>query len=209
MIKFGLISLCICVSACANAYPTALTFMPIANILRHREASLYYAATGNERHISKTYVHGFGAQIGLLDRVELGYDTDFLGNNWWNAKVLIVDDPRGMPGFSLSVGSMNYQKGLHDPYVVAGLDLDFARLHAGAIRVSNVKRAMFGVDFSVLGNCTGMIEHVTGPNSFTWASLNVPIPGVEGLALMGSVKFPSVKSDGIQHMVTLSYALRF
>ena len=89
MVRAGLLLLACGASATAWGGSTALNVMPVADILRHREAMLYVWTQGNERHVDPVYYHGNSLQVGLWDSLEIGYDDDFEGTTSWNAKVLL------------------------------------------------------------------------------------------------------------------------
>ncbi|MFN3685146.1 MAG: hypothetical protein ACK41F_14620 [Fimbriimonadaceae bacterium] len=182
--------------------PTALNVMPIADVLRHREAMVYLWTQGNERSVDPVYHHGNSLQVGLWDRLEVGYDDDFEGTTTWNAKVLLGEGKDG----AVSVGWTSIEGDRATPFVVGRLDLPGWRLHAGWTR-DGVSRAMIGLD-APLGSWTLMAECIGGEGGATWigACGEALAPG---LTLTLSVGVPHARSDGIQHIVCLQYGLRF
>lgn len=194
-------------SKVATAGPTGLALIPIADIVKHREGFAYVGLQGTERNISKGYSFFNSATVGLFDRVEIGYDNDFLGGYTYNVKLQIFESPKQLPGASLSVGVMNANGGYREPYVVGRYDMKGYRLHGGYWNTMGAGRGFFGADFPVFAG-TGSVEFISGDGSQTWASLYWPIDAVPGLGIFASVGFPSRKSDGIQHMALLLYSFR-
>lgn len=182
--------------------------MPIADILKHREAFAFAGLSGTERNVSKGYSYFNAATVGLFDRAEIGFDNDFLGNTTYNIKVQLFDSLPKLEGTSLSVGLVNCTGAYREPYVVARRDFKDFRLHAGYWNTMGCGRMMIGADFSVFGNGTGTIEFLSGPSSITWGSLYVPIDAIPGLGVVLGVGVPSNRSEGIQHSALLFYSFK-
>lgn len=184
--------------------------MPIADIVRHREAFGMYSITGT--NLDKTYVHGNSLTVGLFDRIEIGYDNDFLGTTTYNAKLLLIDKPKQAPNLQFSVGftSASFDRDYREPYAVASYSVGEGTLHAGYWRTGGVNRGMFGADFPCgIQGLSAMVEHISGPNSSTWLGLSYEIPWVEGLSLSVSFGIPSEKSDGTTRAAYLIYYFKF
>lgn len=192
----------------ASAGPTMLNFIPVADILRHREAAIAYTISGTEKGIDPTVTHAHAITIGLFDRLEVGYDNDFLGSTTLNAKILLLEEP--VDGkWALSAGIMNWDLyGYSEPYLVGRYDLPSCRLHLGAIR-DDRWRLIAGVDFPIFGDWTAMLDYKSGPGSYTWFGLSAPIRGVEGLSVWAGVGYPMTRSDGVQWSASLTYVVRF
>lgn len=108
-----------------QAGPTMLNFIPVADILRHREAMIAYSIYGSEKNIDPTVTHAHAITIGLFDRLEIGYDNDFKGSTTFNAKLLLLEEPEDGK-WALSAGIMNWDLyGYSEPYAVARYDLPF------------------------------------------------------------------------------------
>ena len=209
--KLTLFGLGIVAAGTAWAGPTGLLIMPIADILGHGEAYWTYAATGNEHNIDKGYIHSHGFELGLADRFEVGFDNDFLGGTTYNAKMLLLDDKKN-GRYALSFGLLNLGDTSGEMYVVGRYNISQnCRLHCGYMQ-SGDNRLIVGADGPVnwkrMDGCGWQMEHLSGEGSQTWFSLNVPVKQVPGLSAMLGVGFPSDKTNGIQHNLTLTYGFR-
>jgi hypothetical protein len=196
------------VAACAQATPTGLFWMPIADILKHREAFAFAGLMGTERNVSKGYSYFNAATVGVLNRAEIGYDNDFLGNTTYNIKVQLFDSPKKLEGTALSVGIVNCTGAYREPYVVGRHDFKDFRLHAGYWNTMGCGRFMVGADCKVFGTGTGSLEFLSGPGSTTWGSIYMPIAAVPGLGILGAVGYSSDRSQGIQHSALLMYSFK-
>lgn len=185
---------------------TALNYVPIADILRHREALFSYSLTGYERNIDKRYYHNNGLTVGLLDRIEVGYDTDLANTTSLNAKLLVVD---GYKGFSASVGVSNWADRTADPYVSLSYDLERCRLHGGLWSQGGVGTAYIGIDFGLGDSFTIMGEHITSGIGSTWVGGFYSVKQVPGLGVQLAVGIPNDRSQGLSHMLYISYGYRF
>lgn len=194
----------ILVAGAAQASPTSLFLMPIADILKHREAFVYVGLVGYERNVWKGHDYYNAATVGLFDRVEVGYDNDFMGVTSGNVKLQLLEQSN----YALSVGVMNWRGDKADPYVVGRLDGKGYRLHGGVWRTEGTERVMLGADFPVLTGLSGSVEFLSGPGSQGWASLFYQIPGVPGLGVMGAVGASSVRAVGTMHSVLLYYGFK-
>jgi hypothetical protein len=199
---------CLGLVGIAHAGPTGCCVIPIADILRHREAFFGYTIGGTERNVDKSISHANYLTIGLFDRIEFGYDNDFNRNTVYNAKVLLWEAPK-TGQMAVSAGFQNWDgKGYLEPYVVGRYDLPFCRLHLGALR-DDRWRLIAGTDFPLFGSCTGAIDFMSGPGARMWTSFSLPVPKCPGLALTFFAGFPMQRSEGIQWMVDLNWKFRF
>lgn len=210
MRKSVLMALCLGAAGVANAGPTGLWLMPIADILAHREAFAYVGFGGTERNVSKGYYYYNAATVGVFDRAEIGYDNDFLGNTTYNIKVQLFDSPARLEGTALSVGLMNCNGGYREPYIVGRHDFKDFRLHAGYWNTAGCGRMVVGADFPLFGNGTGTLEFMSGPSSITWGSVFVPVDSIlPGLGLVFAVGMPSNHAEGLQHSAMAYYSFKF
>jgi hypothetical protein len=194
----------------ATATPTALNVIPIADTLKHREAVLNYTVTGQEAKISKQYAHGNFVQVGLLDKLELGYDNDFNGNTFLNGKLNVMDgDQKFLKGVALSVGVTGVKGKNVDPYVVARKDFGKLRIHGGWWRVAKVNSAIWGADYEVSDAVTLMVDHISGTNNYTYVGLYTDVPAIKGLNIGAAMGFNGNKANGKVHLVSVSYGFRF
>ncbi len=191
-------------AATAHTTPTGLFMIPIADILKHREAFTYAGLLGYERNVYKGYDYFNAVTVGLYDRVEVGYDSDFRGTISGNVKLQLVENKTG----AVSVGVVNWIGNAVDPYVVGRLDGKGYRLHGGLWRTGGTGRLMLGADFPVAEGLTGSVEFLSGPGSQTWASLFYSIPSIPGLGVMVAGGVSSDRSAGIQHSALLYYSFK-
>ncbi len=205
-IRPAIATLTVGLAVTVKAGPSGLVSIPIADILRHRELLAGYGASATEQNVSKLIGHTAGVEIGLFDRFELGYDTDFLGGNVFNAKALLLEDKDS--GYAFSAGFQNYMPKTRyiEPFAVGRYNFKDFRLHAGWLK-TDTSRLICGVDFPI-GNATGMIEHTGGPGSVTQFGVSFPVPQLQGLSVLMSVGLPSRRSDGISGGILINYGVR-
>lgn len=191
--------------ACASqATPTGLFLMPIADILKHREAFAFAGLLGYERNVSKGHDYFNAATVGLYNKVEVGYDSDFMGSISGNVKLQLFEGK----GTALSVGVVNWRGDAVDPYIVGRYDGKGYRLHGGVWRTGGTGRLMLGTDFPVAEGLTGSLEFLSGPGSQGWAGLFYAIPGIPGLGVQVAAGISSDHSAGIQHSALLFYSFK-
>lgn len=193
----------------AFAGPTGLALMPIADVLKHREAMTELSLAGVERNVSRATEYGQALTIGLWDRLEVGFESDFRGETTANVKFQLFEGPKFLPNTALSVGVTNWRGDVVDPYVVGRLDGKGYRLHAGYWRTLGADRLAIGSDFPVGGVLVGSIEHLTGRGGATWAEMTYAFERIPGLELGVAVGVPNLHEEGLQHEVTLAYAFKF
>lgn len=206
---------CACVlAATAAAGPTGLFVIPVADVLGHGEASYSYSVSGNEKSVDPRYYHAHGFEVGMLNRIELGFDNDFAGSSSYNFKLLLVDDPRD-GRYALSVGATGYgDEQTPGTFVVGRYNLGDHRLHAGYWQ-SGGNRFMAGIDGECrrlgrpLCGATYSLERVWGPDAFTTFALYFDIEQVSGLSAAIGVTVPDDRSAGVQHSVSLTYGFKF
>lgn len=195
----------------AQAGPTALNVMPIADTLKHREAFWTYSLNGTESRVSKKYTHWQGLQLGLFDRLELGFDNDFGHANMLNLKVNVLDGSQKFAkGLALSGGWTNVQGEANSPYVVGRFDVAGLRLHGGYWRQGDLDQAMVGVDKNLGKGFSAMVEHVSARAGSTYAGVyyNVPMmPGLSVGAIYGRANDRTVGAD--THWLSVTYFFKF
>ena len=187
---------------------TGLVVMPIADVLRHREAAFELELTGNERNVSKGYEYANSLTMGLFDRLEIGYESDFLGSVTANVKLLLFEDPHSLPHFALSVGANNWRGKDVDPYAVARFDGAGYRLHAGCWRTMGSARAMFGIDVPAGVGLTASLECLCGRGGASWAGLAYTPSFAPGFEAQIAVGIPFNHSQGLEHSFTLAYIFK-
>lgn len=189
-----------------HASVTALTMIPVADILGHREVTVGYLAFGNEDKIDKKIYHYGWVTVGIGDVAEVAYGDDFEKGQTTHLKFKLLEGDNYM----LSVGAMNYEgHGLQTDLFAAGrYDWRNMRFHFGYLK-NDTDRGFFGVDFPVLGDCTGSLEWITGPGAYGWASLNVPIKQFPGFNIWLGAGLPSdAKNQGYQYTVGFWYGFK-
>ncbi len=204
--RLGCITGGLLVATHAWAYPTVLHFMPIAQILKHREIYLAHNAAGTERQIDKRILHSNTGAIGLFDRIEIGWVNDYGHETTFDAKVQIFD---GVSNFALSAGSMGWRGRDIDPYLVGRYDAGAYRLHAGWIRESNEHKLMLGLDADMPHGFTFLADFFSGSSSFTYLGFSYEVPAVEGLLLTVGFGIPARRSDGYQGYFNVGYGFKF
>lgn len=185
---------------------TVLVSIPVADIKGIREVEVGHLVTGNERHIDKRYSHFGYAIVGVHERVEAAYSTDYNGTNLWGFKVKLLDDKSGQ--YAVSFGCQNVRGRDSNPFAVGRINWDRFRFHAGWYR-NDMSRLILGVDTQLFPGATLAVDHWSGDGGSTWAGVFYGIPGFQGLTANLFVGFPSDKSSGILHTVGLAYAFRF
>ena len=194
------------VASLSQASITALTFIPVADILGHREVVVGYLAFGNENKIDKKIYHYSWVCVGIGDFAEVAYGDDLEKGQTTHFKLKLLEGSNYM----LSAGVSNYEgRGIQGDYFVAGrYDLSNMRLHFGYLKDSE-HHAFFGADFPIFGDCTGSLEWITGPDAYGWASLSVPVKQLPGLNLWLGAGIPSDrKVQGYQYTVGLWYGFK-
>ena len=189
-----------------NASVTALTMIPVEDILGHREVTVGYLAFGNEAKIDKKIYHYGWVTVGIGDVAEVAYGDDFEKGQTTHIKFKLLEGDNYM----LSVGAMNYEgKGLQADVFAAGrYDWQNFRFHFGYLK-NDEHRGFLGVDFPLFGDCTGSLEWITGPGAYGWASLNVPIKQLPGFNLWLGAGLPSdAESQGYQYTFGFWYGFK-
>ncbi|MBN9502993.1 MAG: hypothetical protein J0H02_14550 [Armatimonadetes bacterium] len=211
--KLPLAMATLALAGAASASVTALTVIPIADILKHREAVVGYGLTGNERNIDKGYSHYAWTTIGIGDGVEVAYGHDLQSGGVLSGTSYTLHIKAQLyegKNSALSIGASNYTgDGLKcDTFAVGRYDLPFCRLHVGYMH-DDEHRMIFGTDFALFGDCTGMLEWISGPHANGWVGFNMPIKQVPGLNLQLGVGVPADRKDGYQHTAIVWYGFKF
>ncbi|RYG25788.1 hypothetical protein EON82_05815 [bacterium] len=196
------------IAGAAQASPTSLFLMPIADCLKKLEGFTYIGLGGTERNVSKAYYYYQAVTVGLGHNLEVGYDSDLMGTLSGNVKYQLFENPKFAPNMALSVGVSNWRGDAVDPYLVGRYDGKGYRLHAGYWRTMGTDRLMLGTDFPVAPGFSGSVEFLSGPNSQSWASLYYEVPFVPGLLAGIAVGVPSDHRDGLQHSALLYYSFK-
>lgn len=188
----------------AAATETTLIAMPIADVLGHREGVWTLTANGHFERVKVLYSDTHGIELGLGDRIEFGYDNDFLGATVLNAKLQVGSGKNwamavGVNGFTPGGTSVGH-------YVVGRLDFASFRLHAGVMRDNEV-RAEFGIDGALPHGWAWMLEYISGNERRPWAAVNIPIGANLTLALQGGI--PCRKGEQWEHGIGLTAGFRF
>ena len=157
------------VAATATPAQSSLNVIPTAEVLAHRSAQRSYEVSGYERSTDKGIYHASGLLVGVGDRAELGFDTDFLGGTAWNAKLIAYEHARG----AFAIGVSDWQRGAMTKYAVGLIDLDGVRAHIGYLN-DGADRPIFGVD-ATTGPVTWMLDHVGGPGATTWGGVSLEL----------------------------------
>jgi hypothetical protein len=186
----------------AMAGPTGLTIIPIADVLGHREFLFSMGSTGTDFDVTQRRSDSHSLEFGLGDRLELGYDNDFLGSTVFNAKLQVIQGK----GRAVSVGAMNWNSGSMTPFVDGRLDGKGYRLHAGWMKDSK-KHLIGGIDFPVFA-ATGDLEYISGPKGAVWAGLSIPFAALKGLTVgLGAGVSVNGKSQ-LMHSVSVGYGFK-
>ena len=198
----------------AIAGPTGLYVIPIADVLGHRECSYGYTLSGNEKGVDPRYYHAHGLEVGLFDRMELGFDNDFQGSTSYNFKLLVLDDPKHAR-YALSVGGTGFGDGMTPgTFVAARYNFGEHRLHAGYWQAGD-NRFVVGMDGPLVGMgkwCHGAsysAERLWGEGASTTLAVYFPVKGVSGLSAGIGLTVPDDRASGVQHSVALTYGFKF
>lgn len=196
-----------CAAASGAAWPTALNWMPIADILRDREVVLMHSVAGTAAEFGGNGTHSGSFLMGLGDRLEVGFDTDYKRGYSLNAKLLLYEEPTE-GRYALSAGVLNFAGTEFDEYVVARYDFPQFRFHAGWMYDTD-SRLLLGVDFPMFGDWSGMVEHVSGEDGYTYLGLYGYVKGVEGLSFGACVGLPNDDDNEVVYngYVMLSFRL--
>lgn len=189
----------------AFAGPTGLNFMPIADMLGHREFSIEWYATGEKG--KKRWPSYNAGNVGIGDRLELGWDDDFLGETCLHAKVKLGEWCDGK--YVVSGGYMSVKKPYSESYLVGRADMGWGNLHAGWLE-NGTSRGMFGVDVPVFGDYSLMAEHVSGREGSSWVGVSGPIKFLpEGFSFTASYGKSNTKGVKDQYVFWVGYGFRF
>ncbi len=196
--------LAIALAQCAYAAPTGLNVMTTADVLGHNEVALEYQNDG---------VQLFGddcndwalLQVGLFDRLELGADRCFDGEEgtFGNVKVLLQEEEETRP--AVAVGVQNLAEGESaQPYVAVAKDAAGARLHLGVIRLDDETEIMAGVEWGLAERATLVLDHVTGTGSVSGVGLGVDVTDKVSLCVSRILDHSSDGEDSWQVIVSFA-----
>jgi len=197
------------VAGISSAGVTALNQIPIADIIGHREAYLTYWAAGTERKISKEIVDGAAFEVGLFDRIELGVDNDFEGNNAYNIKLLLAEDVKEGK-WALSAGYMGVDKDAKEktPFAAGRWNMnEKLRLHAGWMKTDK-NRWFAGADYALNEEWALLVDTVEGKDSYTMIGLYGPLKGLNGMDITLSGGIPHTRSNGYIWAACVGFAFR-
>lgn len=188
------------------AGPTGLALMPIADILRHREAVVQQAVTGHEPKYCEHYDHDAAFEVGLINRIEVGFDYDCHRQWTSNLKLQLLNENDLKKG-AFSIGTCNFTNGKGEWYSVGRFDGNGYRLHAGVWNTDEL-HGMIGLD-APYRDTTVTLEYIGGTGAryaASWAFNVKQIPGLN-IQLIGSM--PVKRSDGFDHSAVITYGFRF
>ncbi len=193
-------------TAAAWGQVTSLVTVPVADTLGEGELEIGYQADGVGLDPDRPYSHSATLVYGVTDRLEIGFDTDFLGTVRWAAKAQVWT-AGGDGDFALSLGALGVQGQQSTPFVVGRAGFGRARVHVGWMR-EDISRGFFGFDAEALPGLTLAMDYTSGGSGAVSAGAFVAIPGVDGLT--GSVGYsaPNDRSAEAGHFIGLSFAVR-
>ncbi len=195
----------LCAAASSFAGPTGLNVMPIADMLGHREFSIEWFATGTQG--IKRWPNYNAGNMGIGDRLEVGWESDYLGGTALHAKVKLGEWDNGK--YVVSGGYMGVSKPASQSYIVGRADMGCCNLHLGWLQDGD-SRGMFGVDFPVFGDYSIMAEHISGRDGSSWVGITGPIKFLpEGFSFTASYGKMNLKGEKDQYIVWVGYGFRF
>jgi hypothetical protein len=180
--------------------------IPIADVLRHREATVELSALKSEYRVDKKAYRYASINVGLFDKAEISLESSMGNDTWASGKLLLVEKPQGSE-FALSAGFQYADvKGYWEPFVVARQSAGGARVHYGALRVKTW-RLILGVDADA-GDWTLAADFESGPKATVWIGACREFAGVPGLYAGAYAWLPVKRSDGYQYQSYLGYSWR-
>ncbi len=194
----------IALAQCAYAAPTGLNVMTTADLLGHNEVALEYQNDG-VRLFGDDCSHWALLQLGLLDRVELGVDRCFDGEQgtFGNAKVLLQEEDETRP--AVAVGVQNLADGESaQPYLALAKDAAGARLHLGVIRLDDETEIMGGGEWGLAERATLILDHVTGTGSVSGVGLGVDMTDKVSMCVSRILDHSSDGEDSWQVIVSFA-----
>lgn len=196
-------------SAKAMAGVSGLIAVPIADVLGHREGLYVYGVAGNESGVSKAVSHAHGLEIGLFDRIELGFDNDTMGETVWNAKAQLWSNEKS----AVSVGIWGWKGRQNELFAVGRHDFADFRLHGGAQRVAGKWFGFVGADGGCgkKGMCkewTWFAEYANGAEPVMNFAIDIPC-FFDGFSIFPAYGVPIKNGAGHAWSVTLNYGFKF
>ncbi len=200
----GTYALILVVNGLAFAWPTGLNQIPIAEVLGHRELYVFYGFSGTEPSISKENFHTTSIEVGIGDRIELGYDDDLRGFGEGNIKINLHSGKKcGLSAGLMGIGQGTAQKFVVGTYAVG----ESARVHGGWLD-DGTNRWMAGYDMAFGENGTLMIDTISGGDSYTYVGFNWVLPKLGGLDVTLSAGIPHERANGYAYNVYVGYGIR-
>lgn len=203
-ISWGLLGL---VTVCAQASPTVLNFMPVADVLAHKNYYLGGSVSANGRNLNVKHTRDKFLEFGLFDRFEFGVDRDIAGDHVWNYKVKLVDDTKN--DFGLAFGAQSMNKGSGDPFVAVCKGFGGVRLHAAYCRMEREYTPAVGAEIYTKGfhDTILYVEHFVGSGNASYVGAAMPIYG--GIGVYASLAIPNHKAGAFTHTIGLAYLAPF
>ncbi len=166
-------------AATSFALPLININLPVADVLKPRNALLQYTIGGAGAVDETRWSHLLSATVGVYDRFEFGANNDTLGNGTVDLKYGLFEDKWG----AVSVGFANASGKNIDPYVVARYDWSpELRFHGGVIRQANVATGYIGGDYNFGNGIIGQFEYTSRPDGASWVGATFATP-VDGLSV--------------------------
>ncbi len=188
--------------------PTGLNFMPITDILGHRQAYVEFSSACSEHQIDPVVYHCGAVQMGLFDRVEFGIDFGFEPQEAevWNAKVKLFDSKDGK--FALSAGLWNCEEDYVEPYAVASYKVGPGRMHFGATH-DEATRLLAGFDVPIGKSFYAMGDYMSGNRELLCAGVGCNFEKIPGLTAIVGLTIPVNKSQGYEGRLVIGYTVKF
>lgn len=156
--------------------------MPTADVLSDRQVMLQLYSIGERFRLGASGTTFGSAEIGLFDRFELGFDSDFKGSTSYNIKFKAFELGR----ITIAGGILAWATGADSPYAVAKADLKQIRLHVGFLK-DDAQRLMLGLDGDLPKGWSYMLDYASGPGGTVWGGLNYS--GLEGFTFYASLGY--------------------
>lgn len=191
-----------------QAGPTSLNFIPISDVLGHRQVLMEFGSLCTEHQVDSTSYHCGALEVGLFDRIEFGIDLglDPKYHAIWNAKAKLGETKDGKAAFS--VGLWNCDEDYVEPFAVGSYDLGWSRLHFGLTH-DDAAKLIAGADGSINKEMYWMADYMSGEDEQFWLGVGLTPNKIEGLDISWSIGVPLNSKQGWQASVTIGYMLKF
>jgi len=195
-------------AAISSAGPTSLNFMPISDVLMHREVYVEYSSMCLEHHVDSSSYHCGALEMGLFDRLEFGIDLglDPKCHAIWNAKVKLGETKDGK--VALSAGLWNCDDDYVEPFAVGSYSLGWSRLHIGVTH-DDATKLMAGADGPICQDFYWMADYMSGSSEQMWFGVGFNHPNIKGLGISFSIGLPLRSEQGWQGMAAIGYVHKF